>query len=224
VNVSGDTSLLRQGTPTPAARTPTIDRMAPSTNDIDATRAADLLIAARGGCTASMHALISLCEPFVTRRARHDAWHRDQADDIVQEVWVKLLVHAGQIRDPEALLGWLSIVTRRAAARIGHREHRAVPTEDVAVGIGVDSAEDGAIEHFRREVVTGHVRQALGRLGDDERTLLLLLHHQDRPNYRDISQRVSRPIGSLGPSRQRLLRRLRRDRDIASLESFVTAA
>jgi RNA polymerase sigma factor (sigma-70 family) len=201
--------------------------MPPSTSrpaDLDPLEVATLLIAARAGCSASMRELITTCEPFVRRRAAREAWRREQVDDVVQDVWLQFLSHADGIRDPATLLAWLSTVTKRAAARVGHRERRLVPTDTPEVGGGTDSAEDDALDHFGRDEVTDGVRDALDRLDATERRLLMLLHHDDRPGYRDIGREVGRPVGSLGPTRQRLLRRLRRDQDIARLEAFVRAA
>ncbi len=202
-------------------------RMPASTSrpsDLDPTQAAALLVAARGGCSASMRDLVVMCEPFVRRRAAREAWRREQIEDVVQDVWLQFLTHADGIRDPETLLAWLSTVTRRAAARVGHRERRLIPTDSPDMGADADSAEDDALDSCSRHAVTDGVRGALDRLDATERRLLLLLHHDDRPGYRDIGEEVGRPVGSLGPTRQRLLRRLRRDQDIARLESFVHAA
>ena len=137
---------------------------------------------------------------------------------------MQFLSHADSIRDPATLLAWLSTVTRRAAAHVGHREGRLVPTDAPETGDGAGSAEDDALDACRRDQVADGVREALERLDETDRRLLLLLHHDDRPGYRDVGREVGRPVGSLGPTRQRLLRRLRRDADIARLESLVHAA
>src|SRR3954468_3660440 len=97
--------------------------------DLDPMHVAGLLVAARAGCSASMRELIVTCEPFVRRRAGREAWRRDHVEDVVQDVWVQFLSPADDIQDPATLLAWLTTVTRRAAARVGHRERRLVPTD-----------------------------------------------------------------------------------------------
>jgi RNA polymerase sigma factor (sigma-70 family) len=203
------------------------DRRMPTSTpatDVDPAHTAALLLLARTGCSTSMRELIATCEPFVRRRAAREAWRRDHVDDVVQDVWVQFLSHADGIRDPATLLAWLGTVTRRAAARVGHRERRLVPTDAPDIGVGAPSAEADALDACHRDQVTDGVREALDRLDESDRRLLLLLHHDDRPGYRDIGREVGRPVGSLGPTRQRLLRRLGRDEDIARLETFVHAA
>lgn len=224
--MTAGTARLRQGTPTWSAQKRMILFMSSSApafaNDIDPTRAADLLIAARDGCQHSLQRLVVLCEPHVRRQAQRHAWRRDHVDDIVQDVWVQLIANAGQIRDPQTLIAWLSTVTRHVALRVGGRASRSVAKNIEDAGTGV-SAEDDALARWRQEEVEDGVRQALDRLDGSDRTLLELLHRDDRPGYADIGQRVNRPVGSLGPTRQRLLQRLRSDQDISRLRSLVAA-
>jgi RNA polymerase sigma factor (sigma-70 family) len=190
---------------------------------LDLDRAAELLTAVQRGEKGAIEDLVRLCEPLVRRHARRYAWRRQDIDDVVQDVWLRLLVNAGRIREPKALFAWIGVVTRRSAADLGHRESRLVPTpleDDVA---GADSTEDEAIHRHHGAEITDGVRTALGRLGRDERRLLLLLHRSDRPQYEVVSRKVCRPIGSLGPTRRRLLDRLRADRDLAGLATLRPA-
>jgi RNA polymerase sigma factor (sigma-70 family) len=196
----------------------------PHATDIDPVHAAELLVAACEGCDESLRSLVVLCEPHVRRQARRHAWRRDQVDDVVQDVWVQLLGNARQIRDPQTLIAWLSTVTRHVALRVGGRDARSIAQDIEDSTPGSNSAEEDAIARWSREEVAAGVGQALDRLDGAERTLLLLLHRDDRPGYAAIGREVNRPVGSLGPSRQRLLHRLRTDRDISRLESLVTAA
>jgi RNA polymerase sigma factor (sigma-70 family) len=178
-----------------------------ATSDVD--RLASLLLAARHGQHGAFEELVVACRPFVTQRARQNAWRLDDVDDIVQEVWIRLFEHAGAIREPRALLGWLAMVTARTAAAVGRRRGRVVQGDhERPVPQQTEELVIGALE--RREVGEG-VRAALARLDSADRRMLLLLEGSDPLPYRDVSRAVQRPIGSLGPTRQRLLRRLRHD-------------
>jgi len=70
-----------------------------------------------------------------------------------------------------------------------------------------DSAE-AATEMLKDEVVR-IIQNGLDELSPGERRLLVLLHAQSRPSYRDISRDLGIPTGSIGPSRARYLRKLR---------------
>ena len=193
------------------------------TREIDTTTVAVLLRAAHADRIGALDKLIRLCRPLVERNARRHAWGNTDPDDIVQEVWVRLIQNVDRIREPRALLGWLNVVSRRLALEVGHRNARMVPTElgdDVA---SANSTEDQAIVlHERRQISVG-VRDALEKLDDADRRLLLLLHEDGPARYGDVSRRVSRPIGSLGPTRRRLLDRLGRDPAVRRLQAVPAA-
>lgn len=178
---------------------------------IDMDLAATLLVAARSGQAGAFDSLIRLCRPFVERHARQRAWDDRDVDDIVQEVWIRLFEHSDTIREPQLLLGWLKVVTARTAMAIGRRTARIVPTEFGDEVAGAASTEDQAIARHQRRTITDGVTAALSRLDERDRRLLMLLHEEASPCYREVSRRVSRPVGSLGPTRQRLLKRLRDD-------------
>ena len=162
-----------------------------------------------------------LCEPLVRRHATRYAWRRNDVDDLVQEVWLRLFLKADQIREPRTLIAWLGVVTRRAARQLGHREARMVPTHLSDDQPSASSTEDEALARHGRDEITREVRCALDGLRDHEQRLLLLLHRSDRPGYEEISREVQRPVGSLGPSRRRLLERLGNDVHVSRLRELA---
>jgi RNA polymerase sigma factor (sigma-70 family) len=179
---------------------------------------AALLVAARGGRPGAFDQLIAACWPIVECEARRNTFRAADKDDVVQEVWVRLVEHAASIRDPRALLGWLIMVTRRTAAEIGVRHGRLVPTEIDDCSTGT-STEDEVVHAEHVHETTVGVRTALGRLTAGDRNLLLLLIGEGAPNYREVSRTLRRPIGSLGPTRRRLLDRLRSDPAVRHLRA-----
>jgi DNA-directed RNA polymerase specialized sigma24 family protein len=61
------------------------------------------------------------------------------------------------------------------------------------------------------------LRAAVKRLPDRERAILDALNHV-ADSYAQISRSLDIPLGSIGPTRERALARLRRDRYLASLD------
>jgi RNA polymerase sigma factor (sigma-70 family) len=182
-----------------------------ATDVVDLQTTAKLLVEMRDGRADSFDSLIRACRPMVERHARLHAWADRDVDDIVQEVWIRLLQHSDTIRDPQSLIAWLRVVTQRTASQLGRRNARMIPTDHADDCASAVSTEDQAIfEHDRVTVEIG-IRSALGRLDETDRRLLLLLHHDDSPHYSDVSRQMNRPVGSLGPTRPRLLRKLRHD-------------
>jgi RNA polymerase sigma factor (sigma-70 family) len=195
--------------------TPPTSNAPPPAADVD--HLAALLVATRACEPRAFERLIAACRPVVHRHARRHAWTPGDVDDIVQEVWIRLVEHGASIREPRALLAWLMMVTSRVAADLGRRGSRLVPTEVDHESPSPGSTEDHALSTFERREISDGVRAALARLDAEDRRLLLLLDGDESLSYRDVSDRVQRPIGSLGPTRQRLLRRLRVDPDVRRL-------
>jgi RNA polymerase sigma factor (sigma-70 family) len=182
-----------------------------ATDHVDLQHTATLLVDIRDGRADSFESLIRVCRPIVERQARIHAWADRDVDDIVQEVWIRLIQHSDSIRDPQSLVAWLKVVTQRTASVLGRRNARMIPTELADDHPSAASTEDQAISQHDRGRITDGVRSALGRLDETDRQLLLLLHREDTPRYVEVSRKVNRPVGSLGPTRQRLLKRLSHD-------------
>jgi RNA polymerase sigma factor (sigma-70 family) len=176
-----------------------------------------LVESAAAGDRAAFTRLVDLYRPLVTLVACRYVSRRADVDDIVQEVWIKLWEHLGTIEKPEALPGWLRRVTTNVAFRFHSRNGRLV-TGDVDDLPGNDVTEDLGLRPAILGEVRGAVGQALGRLKPADRRLVELLMVDDRPDYRSVSRQIDRPVGSIGPTRQRIFERLRRDPAINRLD------
>jgi RNA polymerase sigma factor (sigma-70 family) len=163
-----------------------------------------------------MNRLIDICQPLVTAQAARCVRSRSDVEDIVQDVWECLIAHAPSIRDPETLVGWLITVTRRAAMSHTRRARRTVPGE-LDDRPSTDDVDDEVVQRFSRAETVAGIGDALGRLSEADRRLLILLHRSRRPSYELVGQSVGRPTGSLGPTRSRLLSRLQHDPSVRQL-------
>jgi RNA polymerase sigma factor (sigma-70 family) len=167
--------------------------------------------------------LVDAYRPLVTQVARRYVSRAADADDVVQEVWIKLWQHIGAIERPEALPGWLRRVTTNAAFRLQARSARLV-VGDVGDLPAAEATEDLGLHRTVLVEVREVVDVALGRLKASDRRLVELLMVEDRPDYRAVSRQISRPVGSIGPTRQRIIERLRRDPDINRLGGHAILA
>lgn len=166
-----------------------------------------LLARVRAGDSHAFDELVSRFRSLVHGVARRTGVNATDVDDVAQEVWLTLLGHLDQIDTPACLPGWLKRVTYHAAVRHGRRQNRTVTLHGVPEVpiVGVD-------DDFERVLAASDgdaLREALTALAPTERRMLELLVQDSRPDYARISALVGRPIGSLGPTRQRLLTRLR---------------
>jgi RNA polymerase sigma factor (sigma-70 family) len=126
--------------------------------------------------------------------------------DVSQTVWLRLVEHAGSIRDANALPGWLATCTRREALRTIRHSRREFADE-------VADNADPTIAHFADRLEAEDRRRtmlvAFNRLTETCQQLLRLLALDPPPDYATVAEALGRPIGSIGPTRQRCLGRLR---------------
>src|SRR4051794_2418331 len=152
--------------------------------------------------------LIRRFAPGLRRLAQRQGLNASDAEDVVQTTWLELLLHIGRLREPERVVGWLHTTARRESVRIAIAARREPPCDEM-------HSEPVVPDEAHERVSAGERRAALGAalraLPDHERRLMQLLICEATPSYADISAALNIPVGSIGPTRGRLLERLRRD-------------
>jgi RNA polymerase sigma factor (sigma-70 family) len=133
-----------------------------------------------------------------------------EAEDIAQETWLRFMVHAGDIRDPDRLVSWLWVTAANEARRRGRREARLRLVERLD-DVPADEPEQDRITADCRDAVD-HAARA--RLNDSERELFALLIDRRGLDYQQISASCARPVGAIGPTRGRIIRKLRSHPDV----------
>ncbi len=138
-----------------------------------------------------------------------------QAADAVQTTWLRLVEHVADLREPGHVAGWLKTTAQRVCLQVirqGGREQLTDWDEDRGAGGGVrydgpdeDGPEVTALRREQQELV----RRALADLPDRHRQLMELLVASPPISYQDISARLGMPVGSIGPTRARILTRMR---------------
>jgi RNA polymerase sigma factor (sigma-70 family) len=164
----------------------------------------------------ALNEIIEMFGPLVERIARRRCSRPCEVDDIVQDVWVAFLSSLDSIHTPACLPGWLRRVAVNVTIEHG-KKNRALPLAELPEPRGVRDQDDVAYRRLEAETTRHGVNRALGRLKDSERTLVELLMADDRPDYAAVSKIVDRPMGSIGPTRARVLRRLSLDPAIVQL-------
>ena len=142
--------------------------------------------------------------------ARSYGLDRSASGDVVQTAWLRLVEHIGTLREPRAIGGWLATTVRRQCLLIVRNRQREVPIEqaDGLCALDSDQSPEGEVVAQDRDA---RVRVAFRRLPAEDRRLLGCLMISARCSYADASIRLGMPVGSIGPTRARSLRRLRRE-------------
>ncbi len=150
-----------------------------------------------------------------------------QTADAVQTTWLRLVEHVADLREPEHVAGWLKTTARRVCLQIirqRSREQLVDYDEDRTGGSDIwdgGADQDGPEASALRREHLALVRRVLADLPDRHRPLLELLVASPPVSYRDISARLGMPIGSIGPTRARILGRLREALVSVGLEDLV---
>lgn len=129
-------------------------------------------------------------------------------DDVVQTVWLRLAENCDRIRQPERLAAWLATTTRNEALRVMTKQRRAVAVGDFPelVDDGVSSVEELVAD----DDTLSHVLRGFAQLSAGDQELLRLLCTVPPLDYATIAGILDRPIGSIGPTRERVLEKLRK--------------
>jgi RNA polymerase sigma factor (sigma-70 family) len=129
--------------------------------------------------------------------------------DVVQITWLRLMENLRRIDNPEALPGWLATTARREALNVLRRRPREVllPEGDSCSRIADDIAPVIDVA-FLEEERDAQLWRCFGQLPERDQRLLGVLIAGDRPSYAAVAAALDMPVGSIGPTRMRALKRL----------------
>jgi RNA polymerase sigma factor (sigma-70 family) len=176
------------------------------TSTADAGEVAGLLDAAARGDRAAWEEIVRRYEGLVTATVRAFRLQEADAADAEQRTWLRLIEHHAAVRDPEHLGGWLATTATRECLGIlrGHRfvidlaDVDAVPDPQGDIEQRVIDADEAA-----------HLWNVVTLLPPRGRAVVRALFADERIPYAEVSRATGIPVGSLGPTRARVLRQLR---------------
>jgi RNA polymerase sigma factor (sigma-70 family) len=158
------------------------------------------------GDAGAMEDLFRIVRPWLHGIGRACRLSIHSADDVVQNTMAVALMHLPRLRDPDAGLAWLSVIARREAIKISREERRTDPIGDRDAWMG--GSEDPE-EIALARIACKELYEALSQLPERERKLLVFLFFDEGYDYAAISRELNMPIGSIGPTRQRGLKKVR---------------
>lgn len=168
---------------------------------------AELVQRAAAGDERAWEQLVDRFAPVVWGVCRSVTNNSATVADAYQETWARLSSHIDSIQHPERIAGWLATTAKREAIRLSKRAAREVPDGTfVELPVTLDDPSGAAsVQHDEHRIVVEAFEQL------DERCQLLLRLLIDEPDigYADISNIMHMPIGSIGPTRARCLKKLR---------------
>ncbi len=182
---------------------------------MDRTEVGALVRSAVDGDPAAWKALVEGLSPLVWAVVRTHQLSDADAHEVYQTVWFRFAQHAGRIRETDRAGVWLASTARHECLKVLKRLKRLAPTDDLQL---LDSAsedrrpEQSFLNSEEAADETERIRQLWQEfegLGEHCKRLLRVLMASPQPSYQEVSAALGISIGSIGPLRQRCLRRLR---------------
>jgi RNA polymerase sigma factor (sigma-70 family) len=177
---------------------------APSTVEPPGTTA--LLGAAGRGDQAAWEEIVRRYSGLVTATVRSYRLQEADASDAEQRTWLRLVEHHRRVRDPEHLGGWLATTASRECLSI-LRSHRAVA--DLADADALPDPHGDVEQRVVDADEAAHLWNVVTLLPPRGRAVVRALFSDERTPYAEVSRATGIPVGSLGPTRARVLRQLR---------------
>ncbi|HEU0090274.1 MAG TPA: sigma-70 family RNA polymerase sigma factor [Pseudonocardiaceae bacterium] len=177
----------------------------------------ELVQAATEGDEDAWSRLVERYLPLVRSVIRWHGLSGQDAEDVSQILWLRLIEHLKDIREPRALPGWIKTTTRNECMQVLKSGQRTVPVgaavEPQPVALAAPDPDEDLLRAERHQALLA----ALAELPDHQRELLILLAADPPLSYAEISRKLGIRIGSIGPTRARALSRLRESPAIAAL-------
>lgn len=136
----------------------------------------------------------------------------EDAADVVQLTWLRLLENLERVRDPRRLAGWLATTCRRECRALLRHSRPSVNVDEPAMERllgGGDPADEPVLTAAQHAILW----QAFQRLGERCQQVLraLVVDAEDGPpSYLRAAAMLQTRPGSLGPTRGRCLSQLRK--------------
>ena len=169
------------------------------------TSDSDLMRQVRGGRTAALATLFERHHARVYGYCLRMTGNRSTAEDLVQDVFMKMLKYKATFKDDSDLVPWMFGIARNSC--LAHLKRRAndrlpavEPTEEAAADVDADEPHDAR--------QTELVRRALLRLPAERREVLVLSRYEYK-SYDEIARVLDCSVGAVKVRVHRAMKQLR---------------
>jgi RNA polymerase sigma-70 factor (ECF subfamily) len=155
---------------------------------------AELAVAARGGDCACLGQLLERHRARLYAAALRVLGYGPQAEDAVHDTFLIALRHIGELKDPQAVVGWFLTVLHRCCLQQLRRRRGEVLTAEAP-----DRPDEGASPEERLEKVALRewVWDALGKLPESLQATAMLRYFGSYQSYEELAVILGVPIGTI---------------------------
>jgi RNA polymerase sigma-70 factor (ECF subfamily) len=159
----------------------------------------------RGGRTAALATLFERHHARLYRYCLRMTGNRSAAEDLVQDVFMKMLKYKATFKDDSELVPWMFGIGRNAClAHLRRAASDHVTDSDVESAAQPEEAAESAAHDGQDELV----RRALQRLPDDRREVLVLSRYEYK-SYDEIAMLLECSVGAVKVRAHRAMKQLR---------------
>ncbi len=132
----------------------------------------------KGGDKSAFDALYEKYKNTLLRMSYLVSGNLDDAEDIVQETFVKCYLHIGDLKKPEGFRPWLFQILYRTAYRQVKKRGREIPDEDMAAKA---DATDGitSLDRIVQSELQKQVNEAVQMLGLKHRVVVVMYYYNE---------------------------------------------
>lgn len=155
----------------------------------------DIVLEAQKGDREAFDELIIQFESrvfgIVMQRLRNSA----EADEVVQDVFLRAFRKLSQLHEPERFAGWLCQIATRLAINRAVRRPPEAPVEPETFE-ALQAAPDNPFDQLLRQENIEQLRAGLNRLGDLDRATLWAFYFEGS-SLKEMSDQFSSPVGTI---------------------------
>jgi len=189
-----------------------------TTEDLDVSQ---LVGRAADGDQQAWERLVDQYARLIWAMTRDYRLKESDAADVAQITWLRLLEHIHRLENPQRVGSWLATTARNECLRYVAARKKIVLTDDHDALQAAFAHQPEIDERLLATERSQTVRDAMSQLPQRWRQLLEMLMADPPASYTEISDQLGFPVGSIGPTRQRCLARLRQLLDAE--EAFGTS-
>jgi len=169
------------------------------------TSDSDLMRQVRGGRTAALATLFERHHARVYGYCLRMTGNRSTAEDLVQDVFMKMLKYKATFKDDSDLVPWMFGIARNSClAHLKRRANDRLPAIEPAEEAAAEPAADEPHDDRQTELV----RQALLRLPAERREVLVLSRYEYK-SYDEIALVLDCSVGAVKVRVHRAMKQLR---------------
>lgn len=133
------------------------------------------------GDREAFDALYELYKDQAFRTAWFLSGNRADAEDIVQDTFVKVYVNIGQLKQAEGFKSWFYRILTRTAWKQSDSRKREFPDEEILIHADAvsEASEDGNPEQIFEKEERNKIREIVNGLDEKHRTTLILYYYSE---------------------------------------------